>query len=74
MDSQELCASMRWLESARAALIRCEQAANDEEAAALAQTLRAAIHTRTEALRAHVRHRIDARYPAGLGSAMPQMH
>ncbi|MBK6726482.1 MAG: hypothetical protein IPG63_04340 [Xanthomonadales bacterium] len=65
---------MRWLESARAALMRCEQAANDDEATALAQTLRAAIHTRTEALRAHVRQRIDARYPAGLGSAMPQMH
>lgn len=74
MDSQELCASMRWLESARAALVRCEQASNDAEAAALAQTLRAAIHARTEALRAHVRHQIEARYPAGFGSAMPQMH
>ena len=74
MDSQELCASMRWLESARAALIRCEQAANDDEAMALAQTLRAAIHTRTEALRAHVRCRIESRYSAGFGSAMPQMH
>ena len=74
MDSQELCASMRWLESARAALVRCEQAANDNEAAALAKTLRAAIHTRTEALRAHVRCRIESRYSAGFGSAMPQMH
>jgi len=65
---------MRWLESARAALVRCEQAANDDEAAALAKTLRAAIHTRTEALRAHVRCRIESRYSAGFGSAMPQMH
>jgi len=58
MSSQELCASMRWIEAAQAAYVRCLEAVNDREAAALAIVLRAAIHAKTEALRAHVRLRI----------------
>jgi hypothetical protein len=60
MSSEQLCASLRWLESARCALARCEEAVHDREAVALAIVLRAAIHARTEALRAHVRARLSA--------------
>ena len=58
MSSEQLCATLRWLESARCALARCEEAPHDCEAAALAVVLRAAIHAKTEALRAHVRARL----------------
>ena len=60
MSSEQLCASLRWLELARCALARCEEAVHDREAVALAIVLRAAIHARTEALRAHVRARLSA--------------
>lgn len=59
MNSQELCATMRWIESAQAALQRCEEAPHDREAAALAIVLRAAIHAKTEALRDHMRNRVQ---------------
>jgi hypothetical protein len=65
MSSEQLCASLRWLESARCALARCEEAVHDREAAALAIVLRAAIHAKTEALRAHVRARLAAIADAG---------
>lgn len=54
MTSQQLCATLRWIESARCALNRCEEA-RDRESDALAVILRAAIHAKTEALREHVR-------------------
>jgi hypothetical protein len=58
MNGEQLCAALRWLESARCALARCEDATHDREALALAIVLRAAIHAKTEALRAHVRARL----------------
>ena len=68
MSGEQLCATLRWLESARCALARCEEAPHDREAAALAIVLRAAIHAKTEALREHVRARlaavVDASYEA----------
>ena len=60
MSNEQLCASLRWLESARCALARCEDAPHDREAVALAIVLRAAIHAKTEALRGHVRARLAA--------------
>ena len=60
MSSEQLCATLRWLESARCALGRCEEVPHDREAAALATVSRAAIHAKTEALRAHVRARLLA--------------
>lgn len=60
MSGEQLCATLRWLESARCALARCEDAPHDREAAALAIVLRAAIHAKTETLREHVRARLRA--------------
>jgi hypothetical protein len=59
MDSQELCATMRWIESAQAALQRCEEAPHDPDAVALAAVLRAAIDAKTETLRAYMRQRVQ---------------
>ncbi|HWT14437.1 MAG TPA: hypothetical protein VN581_01540 [Patescibacteria group bacterium] len=60
MSGEQLCATLRWLESARCALARCEEAGHDREAAALAIVLRAAIHAKNEAMRAHMRAKLAA--------------